>query len=368
MDEFRSGTKILVQRGAMGSRTVYSALLTLREMNSLIPPHPEVAGAEGREQRLTDPAHAADIARYIEEVPDYFLPGIMAFLHRKPEFQPLTDKDGNVLTDKIGFIWIDARVARSLGDGMHRAVGIEQHLSAHEDDENEKAEDTIQVSFAVEPERAKRRQAFNDINRTQKQVAKSLGVSYDQRDPIAIAVNNIVTNHPFGRLVEPEKPTAGRNTGRLTTTGTLFDAVCMVAYGWSGKPGRRKGRVDQTEANEYAELLVELMTALPEIAAGLDEGSATQLEAVNELRTQSILGSGATVKALAGALFTALQRADGDTAAVRRAFGKLANLDWTPDAWVNVGFVPAGGKTPHSRAQEVRAAGLAIADQFMPKE
>lgn len=365
MNDFRSGTKILVQRGTMGGRTIYTANLTLREMNSLIPPHPESGSLDGREQRLTDPKHAEDIARYIDEVDDYFLPGIMAFLHREPEFEPLT-YEGKVLTDTIGFIWADARIGRSIGDGMHRGVGVEHQLNAHEDEENEKADDTIVVSFIVEPNRDKRRQAFNDINRTQKQVPKSLGVSYDMRDPIAIAVNHLVDDHRFGQLVEREKATASRFSGKLTTTGTLFDAVSIVAYGWSGKPGRRKGRVSQEEANEAAELLLDFVTTVDAISAVLDKSDAEMPDAANALRGESILGSGATVKALAGALFTVMSRCDGDTQRARDSFKKLDELDWTPKYWEQIGFVPAGGKTPHSRAQEVRAAGLHIADHLMP--
>jgi DNA sulfur modification protein DndB len=363
MNEFRSGTKILVQRGSMGGRTVYTAQLTLREVNSLIPPHPESGALEGREQRLTDSGHAADIARYIDEVPEYFLPGIMAFLHKEPEFEPLT-VDGKVLTQTMGAMWIDGRIGRSIGDGMHRAVAIEQQLGAHEDEDNEKAEDTIVVSFIVEPDRDNRRQAFNDINRTQKQVPKSLGVTYDSRDPIAIAVNNIVENDRFGLLIEREKATAGRTSGKLTTTGTLFDAVSVVAYGWSGKAGRRKGRVTQDEANQAAELLLEFVTSVKPIADVLEKSDEAMPDAATALRAESILGSGATVKALAGALFTVLGRFDGDVQRARATFKKLDELDWTPEYWEQTGFVPAGGKTPHSRAQEVRGAGLHIADHL----
>lgn len=365
MNDFRSGTKILVQRGSMGGRTVYTACLSLREMNSLIPPHPESGSLEGREQRLTDPAHAADIARYIDEADDYYLPGIAAFLHKEPEFEPLK-QDGKLLTDRIGFIWADARIGRSIGDGMHRGVAVEQQLGAHEDEDNDKADDTIVVTFIVESDRDKRRQVFNDINRTQKQVPKSLGVTYDQRDPIAVAVNNIVENHRFGQLIEREKATASRTSGKLTTTGTLFDAVSVVAYGWSGKPGRRKGRVSQQDANEAAELLLDFVTTVEPIAAVLEKSDAEMPDAASDLRTHSILGSGATVKALAGALFTILARCDGDADRARTTFKKLDELDWTPKYWERTGFVPAGGKTPHSRSQEVRAAGLHIADHLMP--
>jgi hypothetical protein len=44
----------------------------------------------------------------------------------------------------------------------------------------------------------------------------------------------------------------------------------------------------------------------------------------------------------------------------------LDKVDWDPTAWVKVGFVPEGGTTPHSRTQEVRAAGLKIADYLAP--
>lgn len=175
-----------------------------------------------------------------------------------------------------------------------------------------------------------------------------------------------MTDDRFGLLVEREKGTAGRTSGKLTTTGTLFDAVSVVAYGWSGKPGRRKGRVDQEAANTAAELLLDFVTSLAPIAAVIDATDAEMPDAADALRATSILGSGATVKALAGALFTVLSRCDGDAARARATFGKLDELDWTPAYWEKVGFVPAGGKTPSSRAQEVRAAGLEIANHLMP--
>lgn len=363
MDQFRSGTKVLVQRGQMGGRKVYTAMLGLQEQNSLVPPRPESGGLDNREQRLTDPAHAADIASYVAEVDDYYLPGLMVLLHDNVEdsFEPLTDKDGNVITDRIGWLWMDARVGKSLGDGMHRGMGIEPALAANP----ARADDTIVISFIVEPDRDKRRQLFNDINRTQKRVAKSLGVSYDQRDPISIAVNETIDSNPFGDLVERERPTAGRTSGKLTTSGTLYDAVAMVTYGWSGKPGRRTGQATREEALNSASLLMDAFTALPDIQEVLDASNPG--EEANRLRSRSILGSGATLKALAGALFVAKGRLGG-VDQLRKALGNLEQIDWDPKAWVSVGFVPEGGKTPHSRTQEVRAAGLRIADYLAPVE
>lgn len=362
MDQFRSGTKVLVQRGQMGGRTVYSTMLSLRELNSLVPPRPESGGLDGREQRLTDASHVADIAAYAAEVEDYYLPGVMAILHDDvdEDFEPL-EVDGKVITDKIGWLWIDASVGKSLGDGMHRGMGTERAIA-----ENPSiAGDSIVVSFVCEPDQNKRRQLFNDINRTQKRVAKSLGVSYDRRDPVSIAVNELVDTHPFGALVERERPTAGKGSGKLTTTGTLYDAVATISYGWSGKPGRRTGQVTAEQAAENAQLLVGALTALPDIQEVLDASDPG--EEANRLRSRSILGSGATVKALAGALFVAKGRLGGADS-VREALGALEQIDWDPKAWVAIGFVPEGGKTPFSRSQEVRAAGLRIADYLAPVE
>lgn len=365
MNQLRSGTKILVQRGRMGGRDVYAAMLGLREQNSLVPPRPESGALDDREQRLTDTTHAADIARYVAEVDDYFLPGMMALLHAAPEFEPLKDGGGEMLTDRIGWLWVDAAIARSLGDGMHRGIGIEQALAVHGD--GHLAEDTILVSFVVEPDRDRRRQLFNDINRTQKRVAKSLGISYDSRDPVAVAINDLLETHPFGVLVEREKPTAGRSSGLLTTTGTLFDAVSILAYGWSAKPGRTSGPVTKEQAADAARLLVDAITSVPDVQEVLDAGNPG--EAANRLRERSILGSGATVKAIAGGLFIAQTRL-GSQADVREALGKLSELDWAPDAgaWIEVGFVPPNSRTPSSRRQEVRAAAQVIADRLAPED
>jgi DGQHR domain-containing protein len=361
MTRDRIGTNLLVQRGRMGGREVFTAVMTLRELNSLVPPRPESGplGA-GREQRLTDEEHAYDIAVYLTTVEDYYLPGVMAFLHERPEFRPLTDDKEAVFADRVGWLWVDGQVGRSLGDGMHRGIGIQSALGADED--GRLADDHIVVSFVVEPDKERRRQLFNDINRTQKRVAKSLAVSYDQRDPIARAVNKLVEEHPFGVLVEREKPTAGRRSGKLVTTGTLYDAVAMIIHGWSGKPGRRGRPPTEDEALEAADLLMKALTSLPEVEDVLE--ATDPGEEANRLRERSILGSGATVKALAGALFVAKGRTSNGE--LPEALERLHSLNWDPKAWVDIGFVTEGGRTPSSRTQEVRAAGLRIADQIAP--
>jgi DGQHR domain-containing protein len=341
INQFESGTRLIVQRGEMGGCIIYTALLTLREQNSLVPPRPETGMLETREQRLTDPSHAAEIAEYIADVDDYFLPGVMVFLHddENIKFEPLKDKHGKVLTERVGTLWVSAKVGRSLGDAMHRGVGIEATITTNPD----LGEDNIVVSFVVEPDQMRRRLLFNDVNRTQKRVAKSLGVSYDRRDPVSIAVNEVVDDQPLGVLIEHKRGTAGRGTGKLMTTGTLFDAVSMVLYGWSGKPGRRTGKAGEDEARAAAALIISALTSLPDIAEALD--AADPGDEINLLRERSILGSGATVKALGVALFVATGRLK-DQEKLRQALKRLSADNWDPKAWVEIGFVPSGGRTP----------------------
>lgn len=89
--------------------------------------------------------------------------------------------------------------------------------------------------------------------------------------------------------------------------------------------------IEPDEAEAAVRLLVDALMALSAIEDV--RNAADPADAANLLRSTSILDSVPRSRRLAG-------------------------------AWESVGFVPEGGRTPHVRAQEVRAAGLKIADEL----
>jgi hypothetical protein len=107
---------------------------------------------------------------------------------------------------------------------------------------------------------------------------------------------------------------------------------------------------------DFFDLLVE---ARPEFAAIVDD----RMRPV-DLRSESILGSSTTLKAIAGAYHLARRAgfSSGDLVA------GLGGIDFRPNnsLWQRIGFVSPGKATPNARLQEVKAASDAIADLIIP--
>jgi DNA sulfur modification protein DndB len=290
----------------------------------------------------------------VENAEDYVLGALTYAMDQTGDFQEVEKGSAiGVLT-----IPLDARLRST--DGQHRRGGIKEALELLSDLEK----DNTALLIYVEADLEKRRQMFSDMNWHQKPVSKSVNVGFDRRDPFARITQTLVAEHPLlaGR-VETERPSVGWSSEKLFSQGAIYDALSRCVSGVGGRVRNRdrwEERDDELLAigQDFLDLLV---TARPEFAAIAED----EMRPV-DLRSESIIGSSTTLRAIAGAYHQArkLGFSSGDLV------DGLAAIDFRPSnpLWQRIGFVSPGKGTPNARLQEVKAASDAIADLIMPND
>lgn len=343
----RTGLSLPALRGRQGSRVIYLVLPTNNVLNTFFTT--EMEPVDDRSQRPLDPAHARRIGEYIVSNPgDYLLGAITYAVDVEGEFQPVEEGAD------IGVLHLPLHARLRSIDGQHRRRGLKDAIDVLA----EVGEHNTALLIYVEGDLAKRKQMFSDMNNTARVVPKAINVAFDSRDPFARAVNAVVAQHPLlqGR-VESGSSRLRPGSDAFYTLGAVYDAVKRLFVGAAGRV-REPGRFQEAEIVERAgEFLDLLQHARPEFAR------ATDAEALEKLRAESILFSSTTLRVIAGAVHDCVWRdATGDLK-VEDLVEPLAAVDFSPDArlWRNSGFVTAGRATPNARAQEVRAATQALA-------
>ena len=351
------GLSVPALRGHQGDRTYYQCMVPNSVLNNFFPINMEPES--DKSQRTIDPKHAAEIADYlIENSESYVLGAIVYAMDMEGKFDP-PDADIGTLT-----IPMDASM-RSL-DGQHRRQGLKHAI----DEDPDIAHDTTSILIYVESDLLKRRQMFSDMNATPKVVAKALNVSFDTRDPFALAAVRLAKEHSLliGH-VEMQAARVKTGTADYFSLAGIFDAVKRLKLGLVLPRGRQPKR-DADELFELGSRFFDLLSdSRPEFeqAAKLsEEYSGRELAArMRPLREESILFSTTTLRAIAGAVHTVMYTHSVDDP---RAFVKgLASIDFSPEAemFQDCGFVTRGKSTPNARNQEVLAATVAIGNAIL---
>ncbi len=347
-----TGLALPALRGQQGNRTMYLVLPSNNVLNTFFTT--EMEPVDDRSQRPLDPKHAARIGQYIVGNPqDYLLGAITYAVDVEGTFDEAAPGAG------IGVLHLPLTARLRSVDGQHRRRGIKEAI----DVVSAIGEQHTALLIYVEPALFKRKQMFSDMNNTARVVPKAINVAYDSRDPFARAVNALAGEHPLlvGRL-ETEAARVRPGTDALYTLGAVHDAAKRLFVGQDGRI-REPGRYDEREIyRRTAEFLDLLQKARPEFAA------ATDAEALDALRTTTILFSSTTLRVIAGAVHELMWKRPGDTddETLGDLVGPLSAVDFDPGApvWRDAGLVPPGKSTPVSRLQEVRAATQALADQL----
>lgn len=344
------GVPVPALRGVQGGRTMYVTLPRNRVLNNFFPR--EMEADTSRAQRPYDPNRADQIARYMaDNRTDYVLGALTYALDVDGRFEEAEPGSG------IGVLWIPLESRLRSTDGQHRRGAIKLAIDVLD----ELAEDNTALLIYVEPDIEKRRQMFSDMNWHQKPVSMSVNVGFDRRDPFARVTQELVATHPLlkGRI-ETERPSVGASSEYLYTQGAVYDALGRCVAGVGGRVRNREKWADRdddlrTIGTQFFDLLVR---ARPELQALLDGKSLP-----SQIRSQSILGSSTTLRAIAGAFFLA-QKEGLDAEEMTPG---LARIDFSPrnSAWRKVGFVSPGKSTPNARLQEVRAASQAMAKEII---
>ncbi len=337
------GLTIAAMRGQQGKRRVYMTKVNIPQFVEQVPVLTDTPKRELKEQRVYDPKHAGEIADYALAVEDYVLPPLMITLDDQPIWTPI--EPGSV----FGWLTIKPGTKRRITDGMHRGDGLSQAVA--NDTEGKLANDDIGAWIVVEPDIAKRRGMFTDVNHNQKSMPKSLTYTFDPRDPYAVGLRKVVATHPLlDGVVEEEKSRAGKGSGKLFTMAALYSATQNFAG---------TSLTDAAVVEQQAQTLFDIVqNARPELML------ARTADEIDHLRSTSLVASSTTLRVIAGALHKGLSR--GRTVDQLKASLAGVSFDPTDALWRDCGFTSPGSNSPSSRNQEIRNATDALADRIAP--
>jgi DGQHR domain-containing protein len=344
-----SEIRIEAIRSRQGNRAMFSTKVDYRFLEDA--KIEADARSENRSQRELDLDHARLITNYITKNPDEYVLGSLCFALDGPyDFIPHSDE-----SDAGWLVIHDGSRIWSV-DGQHRRQGFMNALQKVP----VLSSDKIAAVIYVEPELEKRRQMFADMNATPKKVLKALAVGVNTRSPFARAARLITETHPLlkGRI-DDTKGSVPKGSEKWYTLGAVYDALRVLN---SGVYGRMTDEDDYSEpevtklGKQFFDLLAEGRDEYQDISEGKYKAS--------QLRDQSILLSGTTLRAIAGGIRLRLVK-DGPTGqslAERYSTG-LRTVSFTAmTRWERAGFVAPGSLTPASRLQNLAAGGALVAE------
>jgi len=353
------GLSVPALRGKQGDRVFYQCMVPNSVLNNFFPINMEPEA--DKSQRTIDPKHAQDIADYLVDNSDTYVLGAITYsMDQEGEFTPAGDVEGDigVLTIPIG------AEMRSL-DGQHRRQGLKRAI----DEDPDIAHDSTSILIYVEPELLRRRQMFSDMNATPKVVAKALNVSFDTRDPFALAAVRLAEGHSLLKgHVEMQAARVKNGTADFFSLAGVYDAVKRVKLG-SVLPRGRQPKYDPDElynlGSDFFDVLAESRPELAEAARiGATYSGSELVTHMRTMRETSLVFSTTTLRAIAGAVHEVVQKRGFDKGLL---VSGLAKIDFSPGAalFQSIGFVSPGKSTPNARNQEVLAASAAIRDAIL---
>lgn len=262
-----------------------------------------------RAQRTLNKARIPEIADYIvKNQDDYAFSAITAAVDGDVSFEPASET-----TPDIGQLVVSMTARFVINDGQHRRAAIEKALEECPDLGNE----TIAVVFYLDNGLRRSQQLFADLNKHAVRPTKSLGILYDQRDPLAKLCCQLIDQVDlFKGLVETEKTSISNRSRKLFTLSSIYQATAELL--------RKKGKSPQvTKAEE--KLAAEYWEALGNVIPEWRLAKERQVS-VYELRRDYIHVHGVVLQALGHVGTHLLAQYPKDW---QERLEALATLDWT---------------------------------------
>ena len=330
--------------GKQGDRTFYQLILTNKDLMTRFSTS-KCEPTSVKSQRELDPKHAAKITDYIVSNPQDYVLGTLTYAVDRPcTFVP-TDSRSNT-----GVLRIPADSTIHSLDGQHRRQGLKDAVIKY----SNISDDSSAVMLYVESDSKKRRQMFSDFNSTPKKVSATLNVQFNTRNPYTRAANDIVAGHHLLEgVVEMTRPSVSSGSSKFWTLGGICDALQRI------QPEYRKARSMTPDAYDK---ILDRAHVLFDVLSGarleLAEAQYGTLD-VPTARTENILFSSVTLRAIAGALGE-IYKINGGVLSddqVEDITNRLFDVDFSPNnpAWSECGFLAPGTSTPNSRLQEIKA-------------
>jgi len=266
--------------------------------------------ADMRSQRVLSKQRIPQIAKYItENLEEYTFSSLCASVDASLTFQGGDTKSGLANVGKLSFP-MSAQIL--LNDGQHRRAAIEEALK----EKPELGIETIAVVIFQDKGLQKSQQMFVDLNKNAIKPSGSLNVLFDHRDPASRISNRLLEEVPFfDRFIEREKTTLSNRTSKLYTLSALNSA----------NKNMLKGHLEDEESSMLIakEFWSQAVEQLPEWKR-LSVDSARS----SELRQETILAHGVTLKALGRVAFRLLEL-EPPNSDFRRHLTEIGKVDWS---------------------------------------
>lgn len=367
------GVHLPALKGKQGDREMYllsvKNTMLLRNFSADAEP---MDSKNHKAQRSLDPKHAGDIVTYMTENTEDYVLGAVTYaidvIDSKEHFIELQEGSG------VGFLILPLEAELRCLDGQHRRKAIKDAA----DGDPRFLDDYTAVVLYVEDDFMRRRQMFSDMNSTPKVVAKALNVSFDSRDPYAMAALRLADEHPLLKgVIEKEKARITAKSTAIFSLAGVYDGLKRYVLGASLPRGRSPRDRDTDDLAKIGKEFFDFLSkARPEFEAvaktvrafeaGEVDTDALGMSSLGAYmaaeRKKTLLLSTTTLRVIAGAVHAAMTR-DGEASPMPYV-DSLSAVDFAPTSRLftqpTVGFVGNTG-TPNARNQEVMAATKALA-------
>lgn len=273
-------------RGVQNDRLFYQATVPFRLLASLLRLD-DSADANQRSQRLLDKGRAKKVAQYLEKNKDgfYVVPPLVGIVEGDYDFEEV-QMDGFENLGRMS-VAIDARFV--LFDGQHRAYGIREANQLAP----ELSMQSVSIMFFDGLSLAERKQAFHDINYTQKTPSAALCITYNGRSDFDKMIVDVFSQSNLRAFIEYEKNSVSGASDKIYSLKTLKDFAVNV-LGDCG--GDACDKLTHYVAGLFD--VVNIPAQLTLLEMNNHANSDPRWSAARSLRDDSILPHAVTLKAL----------------------------------------------------------------------
>lgn len=239
-------------KGLQANREYYVAMCPLRIIPRLFQFSEEELPPEFRAQRILNRSRIPEITKYIvDNNKDYVFSSLTASVDGEMEFSAFSDNG-------LGELTIPMESRFLINDGQHRRAAIEEALKV----DPSLRDETISIVFFADKGLQRSQQMFADLNKHAVNTTKSIGILYDNRDPLSQLSKKVIDSIQLLKgYTDKEVDNLSKYSPKIFTLTNLHSSVCCIL-------DKQKGDIDKVEEQfvlEYWKSLCSIMLEWKEV-------------------------------------------------------------------------------------------------------
>ncbi|MCX7914094.1 MAG: DNA sulfur modification protein DndB [Thermodesulfovibrionales bacterium] len=234
-------------RGMQAKKEYYVAMCPLKVVSKIFQALENDLPPEYRAQRILNAARIPEITDYIIDNPeDYVFSSLTASVDGDMSFEAYSDSDLGKLEISMGAKFL-------INDGQHRRAAIEEALKINPELERE----TISVVFFKDTGLKRSQQMFADLNKHAVNTTKSIGILYDNRDPLSLLSKRVIDSIPLLKhFTDKEADNLSKFSPKIFTLTNIHSSICCIL---NKKKGDNVSQDEETFVKEYWKSLCNTM-------------------------------------------------------------------------------------------------------------